>query len=144
MGSYCPPEMFCPYSLLSGTTIGTTNRTSFLVFLWYSTKPYAPIALTRTLWSLLHRNRFSTVHTYSGFVTSHIEALPSSCTGSKALRGIGRLCTKGSSRTRKNCIRTEGLDCESSRKEQSPALVYAIEGTRIRVYLCRLSWPMTR
>ena len=46
------------------------------------------------------------------------------------LRGMGRLCTKGGSRTRKNCVRTECLDCESSRKEQSPALVYAIDGTR--------------
>ena len=38
------PERFYPYSLLCGTTIRTTNRTSFLVFLWYSTKPNAPIA----------------------------------------------------------------------------------------------------
>ena len=30
---HMPPERFCPYSLLSGTPIGTTNRTSFLVFL---------------------------------------------------------------------------------------------------------------
>ena len=46
---HMPPEMFCPYSLLSGTSTGTTNRTSSLVYLWYSTKPYAPVALTRTL-----------------------------------------------------------------------------------------------
>ena len=72
---HMPPEMFCPYSLLSGTTIGTTNRTSFLVFLWYSTKPYAPIALTRALWCLPRPNRVSTAHAYSTLVTSHSEAL---------------------------------------------------------------------
>ena len=54
---HMPPERFCPYSLLSGTSIGTRNRTSSLVFLWYSTRPNAPIALTRTLWSLPPRNR---------------------------------------------------------------------------------------
>ena len=128
--AHMPPERFCPYSLLSGTSIGSTNRTSSLVFLWYSTRPYAPAALPRTLWCLPRRNRVSTVHAYSRLVTSHREALPSSCTCRKSLRGIGRLCTTGSSRTRQNCIRTECLGCESSRKEQSPALAYAIEGTR--------------
>ena len=72
---HMPPERLCPYSLLSGMSIGITNRTSFLVFLWYSTKPYAPIASSRTLWCLPRRNRVSTVHAYSSFVTSYIEAL---------------------------------------------------------------------
>ena len=68
-------ERFGPYSLRSGTTIRTTNRTSFLVFLWYSIKPYAPIALTRTLWCLPRRNRVSIVHACASFVTSHRGAL---------------------------------------------------------------------
>ena len=68
-------ERIGPYSLRSGTTIRTTNRTSFLVFLWYSTKLHAPVALTRTPWSLLHRNRVSTVHACASFVVSHSEAL---------------------------------------------------------------------
>ena len=72
---HMPPEKFCSYSLLSGTSIGTTNRTSSLVFLWYSTKPYAPIALTRALWCLPRPNRVSTAHAYSTLVTSHSEAL---------------------------------------------------------------------
>ena len=54
---HMPPERFCPYSLLSGTSTRTTNRTSFLVLLWYSTNPYAPIASSRTLWCLPPRNR---------------------------------------------------------------------------------------
>ena len=45
---HMPPERFYPYSLLSGTTIRTTNRTLFLVFLWVPTKPYASVTLTRT------------------------------------------------------------------------------------------------
>ena len=128
---HMPPERFCPYSLLSGTTIRTTNRTSFLVFLWYSTKPYAPIASSRALWCLPPQIR----------VTLFLDAqlvrhLPQSgvdlyrALTSNVLRVIGRLCTTADSRTRKNCVRTGCLDCESSRKEQSPALVYAIEGTR--------------
>ena len=70
-----PPERLCPYSLLSRTSIWTANRTSFLVFLWYSTKPYAPIASSRTLWCLPRRNRVSIVHVRASFVASHSEAL---------------------------------------------------------------------
>ena len=69
---HMPPERFCPYSLLAGTSIGTTNRTSFLVFLWYSIKPYAPIAITRTLWCLPRRNHISTVHACASFVVSTV------------------------------------------------------------------------
>ena len=72
---HMPPERFCPNSLLSGTSIGTTNRTSFLVFLWYSTKPYAPIALTRTLWCLPRPEPRLYYHAYSSFVASHSKAL---------------------------------------------------------------------
>ena len=72
---HIPPERFYPYSLLSRSSIRTTNRTSFLVFLWYSTKPYAPIAYTRTLWCLPRQNCVSTVHAYSSFVPSNREAL---------------------------------------------------------------------
>ena len=125
---HVPLEMFCPYSLPSKTSIGITNRTLFLVFLWYSTKPYASVALTRT--SSVPEPRLYCSR------TRKLRCLPQGgvdlywALAANVLRGIGRLCTKGSSRTRKNCVRTECLDCESSRKEQSPALVYAIEGTR--------------
>ena len=72
---YTPPERCCPYSLLSGTTIRTTNRTSFLVFLWFSTKPYAPIASSRTLWCLPRPEPCPTVHVRARFVVSHSDAL---------------------------------------------------------------------
>ena len=133
---HMPPERFCPYSLLSGTSTGTTDRTSFLVFLWYSLKPYASIALTEPSGVFCAR---------TASLLSKLRHLPQRgvdlCRALTAnvSRGIGRLCTKGGSRTRKNCVRTEGLGCESSQKDQSPALAYAIECTRIRVYFCRLS-----
>ena len=126
---YTPPETFYPYSLLSGTTIRTTNRTLFLFFLWFSTKPYLmlhpePSGVSRpettspcSQMRKLRRIPQGDVDLYRALAAS-------------VLRVIRRLCTKGGSRSRKNCICTECLDCESSRKEQSPALVYAIDGTR--------------
>ena len=66
------PERLWPYSLLPGTSTGITNRTSFLVFLWYSTKSYAPTASSRTLRCLPRRNRVSTVHACASFVVSTV------------------------------------------------------------------------
>ena len=68
------------------------------------------------------------IHAYSSFVTSHKGAL--TFTG----HWPQTYCVVSGAYVPKVVLELERtayvLDCESSRKEQSPALVYAIEGTR--------------